>query len=99
MIASIEHVRETIPFPRMLVETMNVISPLFFYSIIVILGLVVVLIGRTLNTHDEEEWKGVYWWREMILGPPGYHRASAILGGCFMIIVGIIGFFYELFSS
>jgi len=74
------------------------IAPLYFYGFIVIFGAVMIFIGRSLNTHAQEEWKGEHWWRELILRPPGYYRASAILGGSLIIIIGVVGFFYELIS-
>jgi len=64
-----------------------------------VVGIAGIVIGRTMNTHTEEEWKGEYWWRESILGPPGYHRASVIVVGFALILVGGIGVLYSLFIS
>ncbi|MEO6334076.1 MAG: hypothetical protein ABIO91_03760 [Pyrinomonadaceae bacterium] len=57
------------------------------------------MIGRSMNTHAEEEWKGEYWWREFILGTPGYYRASTIVVGFAFILIGAIGVLHSLFFS
>lgn len=62
-----------------------------------IVGLVMVKIGSTMDTYAEEEWKADHWWRELINGPPGYYRAMTIIMGVVLIIVGAIGMLYALF--
>src|SRR5688572_9044734 len=69
------------------VKAIRMISPLIFFSCVIVVGIAAILIGRTMNTHAEEEWKGEYWWREFIMGPPGYHRASMIVVGFVFILV------------
>lgn len=44
------------------------ISPLIFFSCVIVVGIAAIMIGRTMNTHAEEEWKEEYGWREFILG-------------------------------
>lgn len=74
-------------------------SPLIFFSCLTVVGIAAIMIGRRMNTHAEEEWKGEFWWREFILGPPGYHRAATILVGFSLILVGATGVLHSLLFS
>jgi hypothetical protein len=64
----------------------------FFYLGIAVVGTIVLLFSRTLNTAEEDKWKGEFWFRELILGPPGYYRATGVIMGVLLIIIGVIGF-------
>lgn len=64
---------------------------------ILVMGSVVLLFGRTLNSADDEKSEEVNWSRELLHGPPGYYRAGMTLSGFVMMIVGIIGTLLELF--
>ena len=75
------------------------IQPITLSIIILILGIVHFLVGRTMKTHAEEEWKEEYWWRELIYGPPGYYRASSIVLGIVFMVTGGIGVVYALFIA
>ncbi len=72
------------------------IAPFTLFSGVLILGIVLLLVGRTMNTHTEEQWKEEYWWREMIYSLPGYYRASTIMLSVVFIVVGAVGLYSTL---
>ena len=75
------------------------IQPITLSIIILLLGIVLLFVGRTMKTHAEEEWKAESWWREAIYGPPGYYRASSIILGIVFMVTGGLGVVYALFIA
>lgn len=74
------------------------LSSAAFFVTLSIVGVVLVYVSRTLNKHDEEEWKWDFWAREFVNGPPGYQRAVASLLGYVLTIVGVIGIMISIVS-
>ena len=67
------------------------------FAAIALCGMIVVYIGRTQPTAEEEEWKNN--WRRWIFNPPGYNRATTIVMGFLLTIAGTIGVIVEAVRS
>jgi hypothetical protein len=72
---------------------------LLFTLGISIVGVIALLLSRSMNTIEEDEQRGDNWIREMLSGPPGYRRAGMALLGIILIIFGAVGVFRLLFLS
>lgn len=64
----------------------------------VVAGLIVLMIGRSLNTRAEDGWKEQFRFREALFGPPGYSRAIVTLSGILLMIIGLAGLTRGLIS-
>jgi hypothetical protein len=72
-------------------------TPLMFYFGLFVLGLLVLMFSRTLNTSEKDQFKDQRPFSEMLYGPPGYYRASFTLFGVVLVIVGLAGVLAVLF--
>ena len=77
------------------------IRNMVFYFGILVVGVLVLLFSRSLGTYEDEEekWKEEFWFRELIFGPPGYPKATGIILGVLLIIIGLAGAISVLFFS
>lgn len=68
------------------------------FAVFLGIGLLVLYLGRNMDTHEEEERNGERTVTEFFFGPPGYFRAVTILAGAVCIVVGVCGLLYSIFA-
>ena len=78
-------------------DTSSIKSIAGFVALLIV-GLVLVYISRTLSKHGEDEWKWDIWRCEFVSSPPGYQRGIVLLLGSVLIFVGVVGIIIAIFS-